>query len=259
MEHYQLTLAYDGTEFEGFQRQGSKRTVQLVLEQTLRKVGWSGKTILSAGRTDAGVHADGQVIAFDLEWRHSPQELRLALNSSLPPDVAVKDLKGAGAGFHPRFDAKARCYQYHLFFAPIRDPLRERFAWRIDWKLNQQVLNDASNVFVGRHDFSKVGRAMKPGASTERTVFFAGWKTYPGKGLIFQIIADAFLYHMVRRLVFLQVKIAAGRIELEEFRRGIQQQASLPTGIAPARGLFLHKIYFEKDWQEKLESFGETR
>jgi tRNA pseudouridine38-40 synthase len=258
MEPYQLTLAYDGTEFAGFQRQGSKRTVQLTLEQALREIGWKGKAILSAGRTDAGVHADGQVVAFDLEWRHPLKDLKAALNSGLPEDVAVRDLQLASAGFHPRFDARARCYQYHLFSDPVRDPLRERFAWRIDRKTNRQILEDASLAILGRHDFSRVGRAMKPGASTERTVFSAGWKSAPGKGLIFQIIADAFLYHMVRRLVHLQVKVVTGRLEMEEFQRGIQQQTELPPGIAPAAGLFLHKIYYEKDWQEKLD-LGATR
>ncbi len=258
MEHYQLTLAYDGTEFAGFQRQGSKRTVQLVLEQSLREIGWKGKAILSAGRTDAGVHADGQVVAFDLDWQHSTHDLKAALNSGLPNDVAVKGLLVAEAGFHPRFDARARCYQYHLFSDPDRDPLRERFAWRIDWKLDRQTLDTAAQLILGKHDFSSVGRAMKPGASTERNVFSAGWRSAPGKGLVFQIIADAFLYHMVRRLVHLQVKVATGRIEVEEFRKGIQQQAELPPGIAPAAGLFLHKIYYAKDWQEKLD-LGATR
>jgi tRNA pseudouridine38-40 synthase len=258
MEHYQLYLAYDGTDFAGFQRQGSKRTVQLVLEQSLHEIGWKGIAILSAGRTDAGVHADGQVVAFDLDWRHSAQDLKAALNSKLPKDVAVKGLHAAEAGFHPRFDARARCYRYHLFSDSDRDPLRERFAWRIDWKLDQQTLDMAARLILGKHDFSSVGRAIKPGASTERNVFSAGWKSAPGKELVFQIVADAFLYHMVRRLVHLQVKVASGRLEVEEFQKGIQQQVELPPGIAPAAGLFLHKIYYAKDWQEKLD-LGVTR
>jgi len=258
MEHYKLTLAYDGTDFAGFQRQGSKRTVQQTLEQALRKIGWEGKTILSAGRTDAGVHADGQVVVFDLEWRHSLKDLKAALNSGLPADAAVKDLQVAIAGFHPRFDACARCYQYHLFSDPDRDPLRERFAWRIDWKLDWSALDTAAKLILGKHDFSSVGRAMKPGASTERNVFSAGWRSAPGKNFVFQIIADAFLYHMVRRLVHLQVKVATGRMDVEEFQKGIQQPRELPPGIAPAAGLFLHKIYYAKDWQEKLD-LGATR
>lgn len=258
MVRYQLTLAYDGTDFAGFQRQGSKRTIQLVLEQSLQEIGWKGKTILSAGRTDAGVHADGQVVAFDLDWRHSSKDLKAALNSSLPDAVAVSRIRVAEAGFHPRFDARARCYQYHLFSAPDRDPLRERFAWRIDWKLDRQALDMTAQLILGKHDFSSVGRAMKPGASTERNVFSAGWKSAPGKGMVFQIVADAFLYHMVRRLVLLQGRVATERLTVEEFRKGIQQQAELPPGIAPAAGLFLHRIYYAEDWQEKLD-LGVTR
>ena len=120
-----LLLAYDGTHFFGFQRQGQARTVQLEVEAALRQLDWQGRTILSAGRTDSGVHASGQVIAFDLEWAHGPEELGRAMNANLPEDVAVKAVEVAAADFHPRFDATARCYRYQVLFAPQRDPLRE--------------------------------------------------------------------------------------------------------------------------------------
>jgi tRNA pseudouridine38-40 synthase len=258
MEHYQLTLAYDGTDFEGFQRQGSKRTVQFEFEQTLRKLEWDGKAILSAGRTDAGVHANGQVIAFDLDWHHSLKDLEEALNSRLPRDMAVREIKLAKEGFHPRFDAKARTYRYHIYFSEGRDPVRERYAWRLDWKLNRQILSEASQMINGTHNFLSFGRAMSPGASTERVVFYAGWRTSLGKELTFQITANAFLYHMVRRLVFLQVKLASGKMDLEDFQNGIKQQTLLPPGISPANGLFLHKIYYEENWQESMK-FGFSR
>src|SRR3972149_9190291 len=130
-EQYKGGLSSDGTAFRGMQRQASGRNVQDAVEAALRPLGWKGKSILAGGRTDAGVHARGQVIAFDLAWKHSQAALLNALNAGLPTDVAAKSLSVAAADFHPRFDAKARCYEYRLFCQRLRAPLRERYAWRV--------------------------------------------------------------------------------------------------------------------------------
>src|SRR5512138_1708483 len=131
MARYQLTLAYDGTEFFGSQRQASKRTVQGELEKALTRIGWTGRSVILSGRTDTGVHATGQVAAVDLHWSHADSDLVRALNSTLPSDVAVWSAQVVDDKFHPRFDATSRCYQYRLFCQPIRDPIRERFSWRV--------------------------------------------------------------------------------------------------------------------------------
>ena len=120
MARYKLILAYDGTSFQGSQRQVNRRTVQGELEKALRKLGWAGKSVILAGRTDTGVHATGQVAAFDMEWTHSDEQLLKALNATLPADLAIKNLCEAKANFHPRFDATAREYRYRLFCEPIR-------------------------------------------------------------------------------------------------------------------------------------------
>ena len=114
MARYQIILAYDGTGFLGSQRQASSRTVQSELEKALRKLGWHGKTVYLAGRTDTGTHASGQVAAFDLDWGHGLQKLQDALNAHLPRDMAVREVKAAADDFHPRFDATSRCYRYRL-------------------------------------------------------------------------------------------------------------------------------------------------
>ena len=111
MARYKVILAYDGTDFLGYQRQGKTRTVQLVVEAALVKLGWEGTTILTAGRTDSGVHASGQVVAFDLDWAHSTDDLVRALNANLPDDVAVKDGAQVVDDFHPRYDAVERTYR----------------------------------------------------------------------------------------------------------------------------------------------------
>ncbi|TLN02249.1 tRNA pseudouridine synthase A [bacterium] len=131
MARYQIILAYDGTDFLGYQRQEEARTVQGEVEAALQHLGWQGRSILSSGRTDTGVHASGQVIAVDLDWRHAPEALGKALNARLPDDVAVKAVKVAEKEFHPRFDALWRCYHYRLYCRAERNPLRDRFAWRV--------------------------------------------------------------------------------------------------------------------------------
>ena len=148
MARYQIILAYDGTDFLGSQRQASSRTVQSELEKALRKLGWHGQTVYLAGRTDTGTHASGQVAAFDLDWVHGLQKLQDALNAHLPRDMAVREVKAAADDFHPRFDASSRCYRYRLFCASVRDPLRERYAWRV-WPAVADLT--AAGRYLARH------------------------------------------------------------------------------------------------------------
>ena len=131
MARYKLILAYDGTAFAGSQRQAKRRTVQGELEKALRVLGWTGRSVVLAGRTDTGVHASGQVASFDLEWKHGVDSLLRALNAGLPADMAASRMEIAGAEFNPRFDATLRIYRYRLFSGQVRDPLRERMAWRV--------------------------------------------------------------------------------------------------------------------------------
>src|SRR5689334_20490747 len=121
MARYQLTLAYDGTDFFGSQRQANKRTVQGELEKALQKLGWTGRSILMSGRTDTGVHATGQIASCDLDWSHAEEDLLKALNATLPADMAVQRVCMINADFHPRFDATSRCYRYKIFRQPARD------------------------------------------------------------------------------------------------------------------------------------------
>ncbi len=248
MARYQVILAYDGTHFAGFQRQAKDRTVQGVVEEALRRLGWEGSSILAAGRTDAGVHAHGQVIAFDLDWRHSPEALRNALNANLPSDVAARAVCEAAADFHPRYDARARQYCYYLFYDAVRHPLRERYAWRV-WPVpSAEALRRTAALFVGSHDFARFGRPMKPDGSTERTVWRAEWLPRE-EGWVFRIVADAFLYHMVRRLVYVQVAVAQGRLSAEAVAQAVLGEPLPPTGqgLAPSAGLSLTAVCYDED------------
>lgn len=251
MARYQIILAYDGTDFLGYQRQEADRTVQGEVEAALRRLGWQGRSILSSGRTDTGVHASGQVIAVDFDWNHSPEALGKALNANLPIDVAVKAVKVAEKEFHPRFDALWRCYHYRLYCCEERNPLRDRFAWRVWPPVEGDSLRSAAALLVGTHDFAAFGSPTRPQGSTIREVLRAVWQP-EGDGWRFEITANAFLYHMVRRLVYVQVAVAQGRWKMEQFADGIENQMTQIAGIAAPNGLELVEVRYP-DVGQKLE------
>lgn len=255
MARYQIILAYDGTDFLGYQRQGADRTVQGEVEAALRRLGWQGRSILSSGRTDAGVHASGQVIAVDLDWRHPPAALGRALNAALPEDVAVKAVKVADEEFHPRFDALWRCYHYRLYCRAERDPLRDRFAWRVWPPVDGESLQAAAALLIGTHDFAAFGMPTRPQGCTIRAVHQATWQPEDG-GWRFAVTANAFLYHMVRRLVYVQVAVAQERWRLEQFADGIQNQTTQIAGIAGANGLELVEVRYPDDGQKLEKRFN---
>ncbi len=247
MERYKVILAYDGTHFFGFQRQGETRTVQLEVEAALRRLKWQGSTILSSGRTDSGVHASGQVIAFDLAWPHDTRKLGWALNANLPEDVSVKGVEVVPADFHPRYDATSRCYQYMVQFDTERDPLHRRYAWRIWPPCEIESLQAAAHLLVGTYDFAAFGTPPRPGGSTIRTVFQADWEQLEERLLRFEVTANAFLYHMVRRMVFVQIQVGQGRCSLEALQRALYapQEQDLPPGLALPQGLVLKEVRYE--------------
>jgi tRNA pseudouridine38-40 synthase len=259
MARYQLTLVYDGTDFFGSQRQTStrlspganRRTVQGEFEKALCKLGWTGSSIIMAGRTDTGVHATGQVAAFDLDWSHSDEELLRALNAALPADMAVHQARMVHAKFHPRFDANSRRYRYRLFCQPLRDPLRERFSWRMWPTVHGDLLAEAAQLFLGTHDFSAFGSPTTPRGGTVRTVTKAEWSQSEEDEWHFEVQADAFLYRMVRRLVFVQVAVGQGKVSAEVVARSLANQATaekeshkIPAGLAPAHGLTLIEVVY---------------
>lgn len=263
MARYQVTLAYDGTHYQGFQRQARGNTIQQALEAALMAIGWQGKSILAAGRTDAGVHASGQVVAFDLDWQHGTGALRSALNANLPPEIAVQDVAAAAAGFHPRYDATARHYQYRLLAAPVRDPLRERFAWRVWPAADLAVLQAAAALLLGEHDFAAFGSPPVAGGPTRRVIFRSEWRQ-SGAALTYDIVGNAFLYRMVRRLVAFQVAIAQGKERLERLQENLQQPGDTSAaGAASASGLCLKAVYFdgspgqELPWQMEIPDLNE--
>ena len=244
VERYKFTISYNGTAFSGFQRQGTARTVQLELENALRKLGWKEESIAGAGRTDSGVHASGQVVSAAMEWHHGEEQLRNALNAALPGDLAVLKAEKAAPDFHARYSALSRTYRYQICFSPARLPLKEEFSWRIWPKLSIDDLNQISRHFVGIHDFRAFGSPPRKDRSTVREIFMNRWIQQSDDEAYFEIEANAFLYHMVRRIVFLQVAYAKGSVTEEEIIRAVRDGIDAKPGLAPARGLQLRSVRY---------------
>jgi tRNA pseudouridine38-40 synthase len=244
MARYQAILAYDGTDFRGFQRQAEARTVQAVFETALSSIGWRGNAILAAGRTDTGVHAIGQVVAFDLDWGHPPEDLLEAVNAHLPVDVAARSVKQVSQDFHPRYSAVSRRYRYRIFCDPIRRPLNERYSWRIWPNISTSDLLRSADLLVGEHDFSAFGTPPRDDGSTIRRIFSASWFE-DGSELIFEISGNAFLYRMVRRLVSCQVEMAQGSRSIDDLHSLLTTKTGhLIQGLAPAHGLTLVEVVY---------------
>lgn len=244
---YRATVAYDGTAYQGFQRQvGNTPTIQLALEQAIQIVTGQATTVIGAGRTDTGVHATGQVIAFDVAWKHGEERLLQALNATLPDDIALQDLR-THDGFHPRFDAVARVYKYYLIQSAHRQPLLRHRAWRVWSDLNGDAMAAAAMQLLGEHDFAAFGRPPT-GESTIRLVMESNWtrrRAPYGWDWTYTIEANAFLQHMVRRVVGTLVDVGRGAMSVDAFEQAFKSRNIQQTGsLAPPHGLVLETVKY---------------
>jgi tRNA pseudouridine38-40 synthase len=241
-------VAYDGTDFVGFQRQPDDRgrTVQGELEAALSKVCGARCAVVGAGRTDAGVHATGQVVAFEVDWRHSLDVLQRALNATLPDDVAVCALAICEDDFHPRYSAKSRTYEYAAYVSAVRQPMLRRFAWHLERRPDLGAMNEAARLLVGVHDFAAFGSppSGRPEESTVREVLRAGWQETDDR-LCFTIEANAFLFRMVRRIVMALVRVGWHEYTPEIISDMLESKdAQRVKGLAPACGLCLVEVKY---------------
>jgi tRNA pseudouridine38-40 synthase len=238
---YRARVEYDGTDFAGFQVNPGRRTVQGVLEDALRQLGnEAGERVDGAGRTDAGVHASGQVIAFSYEGRLATTELGRALDALLPPDVTIRDVREAPAGFNPRYAARYREYRYTVWNGP-RSPLRERQALGVRIPLDTAAMARAGSVFIGRHDFSSFGAADRSSVRTVMTVRVRR----DGRTVTIDVRADAFLRGMVRRIVACLLEVGLGKMDEDAVRSALAGPGpALGGAAAPAKGLCLRHVAF---------------
>jgi tRNA pseudouridine38-40 synthase len=252
---YRATLAYDGAGHNGFQRLSARLTsIQGTLELALEALFGQPVLVVGAGRTDAGVHASGQVVAFDVPetWQHGPKALQSALNANLPASMAIRTIAEADPAFNPRYDALSRTYHYRVYAASQREPLLERWAWRVASQFEPSLANQAAAHLLGQHDFASFGTPPRgEKGTTVRQVLQAQWQSSPpfeGVPLYcFRIEANAFLYHMVRRIVCLLVRVGTAQPNHTpaDFRAILEaKNLALAKGLAPAHGLVLTEVKF---------------
>ena len=245
---YRATVEYDGTEFAGFQVQPGQRTVQGELEAALARLnGGTRQPVDGAGRTDAGVHAIGQVIAFGYDGPLDGEALTEALNGNLPKDVAIRGLRRAPRGFHPRFAARYREYRYTIWNGP-RSPVRERTAFRVRNALDTAAMARAATTFEGRHDFSAFGGTDPQPVRTIHRIAVRR----QGQVITIDVRADAFLRGMVRRIVAALIGVGAGRWDEAAVRAALAGPGPAFGGAAaPARGLCLRRVALGRTTSER--------
>ena len=238
---YKARVEYDGTDFAGFQVQPGKRTVQGVLEDALRRLSdGTARRVDGAGRTDVGVHASGQVIAFSYEGRLTMAELERALDTLLPPDVTIRSVRRAPTGFHPRYAARYREYRYTVWNGP-RSPLRERTALGVRVPLDTAAMARAGSVFEGRHDFTSFGA---PDRTPVRTVHAVRVRRN-GRTVTIDVRADSFLRGMVRRMVAVLLEVGKGTMNEDAVRAALAgPERAIDGAAAPAKGLTLRRVAY---------------
>ena len=245
MPPFRVTLAYDGTDFQGWQlqRSGGGRTVQGVLEEALgRLAGGARVAVVGAGRTDAGVHALGQVASFDLPRELPAGELQRALNGLLPEDVRVLDVAPTPPGFHARKSAVSKAYRYELDCGGVQLPQRRRTAASIPWPLDPGAVRAAAALYVGRHDFASLASTGGSAKTTVRTVVRSE-AVFAGATLVYEAEADGFLRKMVRSMVGGLIAAGRGVVRPEDLARAIEaRDRSAWPAPAPACGLTLVRV-----------------
>jgi tRNA pseudouridine38-40 synthase len=242
-----LTLQYDGTDFVGWQRQASGTSIQGLLEDALRPIEGVAVTVHGAGRTDAGVHALGQVCSVSLTASIDPAALTRALNAVLPPDVRVSQAEVVSDDFHARFSATGKIYDYRIVSAPFVSPFVRRYVWHVVQRLDQQAMQQAAAMLVGEHDFAAFQAAGTEVHSSIRTIRRIEWS---GAGsskdpLVMQLEGDGFLRHMVRNVAGTVVEIGIGRRPVDAMAEILASRSRARAGpTAPASGLFLRQVLY---------------
>ena len=239
-----LILAYDGGKYHGFQRQNNAISVQNVLEKKLAIVFGGEIKLAASGRTDAGVHAYGQVVSFLTEGTIPIDRVVRAINSHLPSDIVVRSAEEVALDFSARHSAKDKIYIYKIQQGEVLDPFKRQYAWYIRKELNVDKMNEAMQCIVGTHDFSAFRAVGSAPMHPVRTIFEAKCKL-EGDTIEFVFWGNGFLYHMARNLVGTLVNVGKGKTTLEDFKGILEGKDRQKAGMtAPAQGLYLKEVNY---------------
>ena len=247
---YVLKIAYDGTDYAGWQRQKNASSVQEVLENAIKTALNKDVRVTASGRTDAGVHAAGQTCHFDLESSVPPEKMPDCLNRFLPNDVRVLEGFAAKDGFDANRSAKRKTYRYSLYVAKRDMPLKERYAVRIESAPNIEILQKTAKLFEGEHDFKAFCASGSSVKTTVRTVYevrVEETQTYGGRNIDVYVTGNGFLYNMVRTLVGELLDIASNRKTQESLKQAFASgRRELLGKTMPAKGLTLMQVCYEE-------------
>ena len=239
-----LLVAYDGTQFRGFARQPHARTVQGVLEEALSQLLREPMRTVGAGRTDAGVHAAGQVVSFDSDA--DPSWIAQRLNRRLGPEVSIRAAAAVPDTFDARHSARRRTYEYAIYRSEAPDPFTDRFALHVPGRLNVAAMRRATRALVGEHDFSSFCR-RGDGSMVRRVVSITLRSVAPDR-LVMRVVADSFCHQMVRSIVGFLLDVGRGKRQAEDAARALAARDRASAGpVAPAKGLTLARVGYPRD------------
>ena len=240
-----LTLQYDGTDYVGWQRQAEGTSIQGLLEDALKPIEGAAVTVHGAGRTDAGVHALGQVASVKLTAGLDTTTLARALNAVLPLDLRVARVEEVADDFHARFTAIGKVYQYRIVNGPFAPPFVRRYVWHVIPRIDLAAVREASSFLAGTHDFAAFQGTGTAVPSTERTVHRIDWTGQAGGLTIMEIEGDGFLRHMVRNIAGTVVEIGLGRWPASAMKDILESRDRARAGTtAPPQGLFLMEVKY---------------
>jgi tRNA pseudouridine38-40 synthase len=247
MRRIRITVSYDGTEYHGWQVQPSLPTIQSALEAVASEIEGDHVSVESSGRTDAGVHALAQVAAFSLKNPIPPANLKKAMNRLLPRDIRVLEVAEAEPNFHPRFQAKAKTYEYRIQRAEICSPFERKYVYHHPFPLDESRVIAFALMLEGEHDFTAFAASDEKdelGYSKVRTIF-SSVAERKGDLLVYRVRGSGFLKHMVRNIVGVLLEAGKGNLTRDDLLQRLQPGCSIPPGpTAPARGLFLVSVEY---------------
>lgn len=247
MRRIRITVAYDGTHYHGWQVQLGLPSIQRELERVLSEIDNNPVLVAGSGRTDAGVHAAGQVAAFDLANRLPCTNLKKAMNRILPPDIRILEASEAAPDFHPRYQAVAKTYEYQICRAEVCPPMRRLYCFHFPYRLNEAAMASAASLLVGEHDFSAFAASDEKdelGRSKVRTIF-SSTLSRDGDDLVYRVRGSGFLKHMVRIIVGTLIEAGKGNLDSGALRARLEAGYAGKAGpAAPARGLCLVSVEY---------------
>lgn len=257
MRRIVLKVAYDGTAYCGWQVQPNGITIQQVLEETIEKLFHEKVHIVGSGRTDSGVHAMGQIAAFDLQHQIPVLSLVQALNSRLPGDIRIMSGCEAESGFNPRFDAKQKTYRYSFYEGMILPPMYRNYAVRLPYRMDWQRVEQMLDLLVGEHDFAAFHTLGSSAKTTVRTIYQASHRVSPEDEHLhyIEVTGNGFLYNMVRIIAGTAIEVGSSKRSLEMVQEALETGDRNKTGpTAPPQGLMLMDVVYESlCFKEKTE------